>query len=74
QAEDQPSSSAPLPSSSHPLVISATVASESTPIAETTTHHTSPSPEPDTEPTEHIFEQASPEHQPLSPRQDTEVP
>ncbi|GJS42449.1 hypothetical protein Tco_0567492 [Tanacetum coccineum] len=46
QAEDQPSSFAPLPSSSHPPVIS----------------------------TEHIFEQPSPEHQPLSPRQETEVP
>ncbi|GJR74040.1 hypothetical protein Tco_0086405 [Tanacetum coccineum] len=74
QAEDQPSSSAPLPSSSHPPVISATIASEPTPVAEPTTHHTSPSPEPDNEPTEHIFEQPSPEHQPLSPRQETEVP
>ncbi|GJW27288.1 hypothetical protein Tco_0041099 [Tanacetum coccineum] len=43
QAEDQPSSSEPLPSLSHPH-------------------------------TEHIFEQPSPEHQPLSPRQETEVP
>ncbi|GJT91525.1 putative ribonuclease H-like domain-containing protein [Tanacetum coccineum] len=74
QAEDQPSSSAPLPSSSHPPVISATLASEPTPVAEPTTHHTSPSPEPDDEQTEHIFEQPSPEHQPLSPRQETEVP
>ncbi|GJU43981.1 hypothetical protein Tco_1201247 [Tanacetum coccineum] len=74
QAEDQPSSFAPLPSSSHPHVISATIASEPTPIAEPTTHHTSPSPEPDTEHTEHIFEQPSPKHQPLSPRQETEVP
>ncbi|GJZ23734.1 putative ribonuclease H-like domain-containing protein [Tanacetum coccineum] len=74
QAEDQPSSSKPLPSSSHPHVISATIASEPTPIAEPTTHHTSPSPEPDNEPTEHIFEQPSPEHQPLSPRQETAVP
>ncbi|GJW99193.1 hypothetical protein Tco_0181001 [Tanacetum coccineum] len=41
---------------------------------EPTTHHTSPSPEPDDEQTEHIFEQPSPEHQPLSPRQETEVP
>ncbi|GKD22319.1 hypothetical protein Tco_1224022 [Tanacetum coccineum] len=73
QAEDQPSSSAPLPSSSHPPVISATIASEPTPVAEPTTHHTSPSPEPDNEHTEHIFEQPSPEHQPLSPRQETEV-
>ncbi|GJX08735.1 hypothetical protein Tco_0196667 [Tanacetum coccineum] len=74
QAEDQPSSSAPLPSSSHPPVISATIASEPTPVAEPTTQHSSPSPEPDNEPTEHIFEQPSPEHQPLSPRQETEVP
>ncbi|GJV86317.1 hypothetical protein Tco_1530255 [Tanacetum coccineum] len=65
QAKDQPSSSEPLPSSSHPPVISATIASEPTPVAEPTTHHTSP--EPDNEPTEHIFEQPSPEHQPLSP-------
>ncbi|GJU75249.1 hypothetical protein Tco_1272319 [Tanacetum coccineum] len=74
QAEDQPSSSEPLPSSSHPPVISATLASKPTPVAEPTTHHTSPSPEPDDEQTEHIFEQPSPEHQPLSPRQETEVP
>ncbi|GJT36677.1 putative ribonuclease H-like domain-containing protein [Tanacetum coccineum] len=54
QAEDQPSSSAPLPSSSHPPVISGTIASEPTPVAEPTTHHTSPSPEHDNEPTEHL--------------------
>ncbi|GJU99353.1 hypothetical protein Tco_1328624 [Tanacetum coccineum] len=74
QAEDQPSSSAPLLSSSHPPVISATIASEPTPVAEPTTHNTSPSPEPDNEHTEYIFEQPSPEHQPLSPRQETAVP
>ncbi|GJZ32961.1 putative ribonuclease H-like domain-containing protein, partial [Tanacetum coccineum] len=74
QVEDQPSSSAPLTSSSHPPVISATITSEPTPVAETTTHHTSPSPELDNEPTEHIFEQPSPEHQPLSPRQEPVVP
>ncbi|GKD87403.1 hypothetical protein Tco_1358557, partial [Tanacetum coccineum] len=34
QAEDQPSSSAPLPSSSYSPVISATIASEPTPVAE----------------------------------------
>ncbi|GKG62799.1 hypothetical protein Tco_0636530, partial [Tanacetum coccineum] len=48
--------------------------SEPTPAAEPTTHHTSPLPEPDNEPNEHIFEQPSPEHQPLSPRQETAVP
>ncbi|GJZ35861.1 hypothetical protein Tco_0581678 [Tanacetum coccineum] len=76
QAEDQPSSSAPLPSSSHPPVISATIASKPTPVAEPTTHHTSPLPEPDNEHTVCTlsFEQPSPEHQPLSPRQETEVP
>ncbi|GKB21044.1 hypothetical protein Tco_0854967 [Tanacetum coccineum] len=68
QAEDQPLSSAPLPSSSYLPVISATLASEPTPVAEPTTHHPSPSPEPDDEQTEHIFEQPSPEHQPLLPR------
>ncbi|GJV71874.1 ribonuclease H-like domain-containing protein [Tanacetum coccineum] len=73
QAKDQPSSSAPLPSSSHPPMISATLASEPTPVAEPTTHHPSPSPESDNEQTEHIFEQPSLEHQPLSPRQKTEV-
>ncbi|GJY23743.1 ribonuclease H-like domain-containing protein [Tanacetum coccineum] len=72
QAKDQPSSSAPLPSSSHPPMISATLASEPTPVAEPTTHHPSPSPESDNEQTEHIFEQPSLEHQPLSPRQETE--
>ncbi|GJX04936.1 retrovirus-related pol polyprotein from transposon TNT 1-94, partial [Tanacetum coccineum] len=74
QAKDQPSSSEPLSSSSHLPVISATIASEPTPVAEPTTHHTSPSPEPDNEPTEHIFEQPSPNHQPLSPRHETAVP
>ncbi|GJW11608.1 hypothetical protein Tco_1577435 [Tanacetum coccineum] len=73
QAEDQPSSFEPLPSSFHPPVISATIAFEPTLIAEPTTHHTSPSPGPDNEPTEHIFEQPSPKHQPLSPRLETEV-
>ncbi|GJS03933.1 hypothetical protein Tco_0320441 [Tanacetum coccineum] len=58
QAEDQPSSSEPLPSTSHP-----------TPVPEPTTHPTSPSPEPDNEPTEHTFDQPSTEHQPLTTRQ-----
>ncbi|GJR24637.1 hypothetical protein Tco_0973164 [Tanacetum coccineum] len=74
QAVDQPSPSKPLPSSSHPLVLSATTESEPTPVAEPTPHPKSPSPEPDSEPIEHTFEQPSPEHQPLSPRQETEVP
>ncbi|GKF98525.1 hypothetical protein Tco_0297308 [Tanacetum coccineum] len=68
QAVDQPSSSEPLPSSSHPPVISVTTESEPTPIAESTPHPKLPSPEPDSEPFEHTFEQPSPEHQPLSPR------
>ncbi|GJX99846.1 hypothetical protein Tco_0356865 [Tanacetum coccineum] len=74
QAVDQPSSSAPLPSSSHPPVLSATTESEPTPVTDPTPHPTSPSPDPDSEPIEHTFEQPSPEHQPLSPRQETEVP
>ncbi|GJU91625.1 hypothetical protein Tco_1304048 [Tanacetum coccineum] len=74
QAVDQPSPSEPLPSSSHPPVLSATTESEPTPVAEPTPHPKSPSPEPDSEPIEHTFEQPSPEHQPLSPRQETEVP
>ncbi|GKA31254.1 hypothetical protein Tco_0717559 [Tanacetum coccineum] len=56
------------------MSLSATLASEPTPVAELTTHHTSPSPEPDDAQTEYNFEQPSPEHQPLSPRQETEVP
>ncbi|GJR76487.1 hypothetical protein Tco_0088852 [Tanacetum coccineum] len=40
----------------------------------TITPPTSLTPEPDSEPIEHTFEQPSPEHQPLSPRQETEVP
>ncbi|GKG49122.1 hypothetical protein Tco_0515574 [Tanacetum coccineum] len=48
QAEDQPSSSEPLPSTSHPTPVA-----EPTPVPEPTTHLTSPSPEPDNEPTEH---------------------
>ncbi|GJV38758.1 hypothetical protein Tco_1417198 [Tanacetum coccineum] len=63
QAEDQPSSSEPLPSTSHP-----------TPVPEPTTHPTSPLPEPDNEYTEHTFEQPSTEHQPLSPRQEPKAP
>ncbi|GKE94140.1 hypothetical protein Tco_1578995 [Tanacetum coccineum] len=73
QAEDQPSSFEPLLSLSQPPVISATIVSEPTLVAEPTTHHTSPSLEPDNEPTEYIFEQPSPEHQPLSPRQETKI-
>ncbi|GJT43877.1 hypothetical protein Tco_0952592, partial [Tanacetum coccineum] len=42
--------------------------------AEQLTHPTSLTPEPDNEPIEHTFEQPSPEHQPLLPRQETEVP
>ncbi|GKG27297.1 hypothetical protein Tco_0403000, partial [Tanacetum coccineum] len=68
QAVDQPSSSAPLPSSSHLPVLSATTESEPTPVAEQITHPISPLPEPDSEPIEHTFEQPSPKHQPLSPR------
>ncbi|GJR23517.1 hypothetical protein Tco_0972044 [Tanacetum coccineum] len=74
QAVDQPSPSEPLPSSSHPHVLSATTESEPTPVAEQITHPTSLTPEPASEPIEHTFEQPSPEHQPLSPRQETEVP
>ncbi|GJU93008.1 hypothetical protein Tco_1317764 [Tanacetum coccineum] len=48
--------------------------SEPTPVAEPTPHPKSPSPEPNSEPIEHTFEQPSPEHQPLSPRQVIRVP
>ncbi|GKE31162.1 hypothetical protein Tco_1450484, partial [Tanacetum coccineum] len=74
QAVTQPSPSEPLPSSSPPPVISATTESEPTPVAESTTHPNSLSPEPDNEPIEHTFEQPSSEHQPLSPRQETKIP
>ncbi|GJT60216.1 putative ribonuclease H-like domain-containing protein [Tanacetum coccineum] len=74
QAVDQPSSYAPLPSSSHPLVLSETTESEPIPVTNPTPHPTSPSLDPDSEPIEYTFEQPSPEHQPLSPRQETEVP
>ncbi|GJU21644.1 hypothetical protein Tco_1154986 [Tanacetum coccineum] len=74
QAVTQPSPSEPLPSSSPPPVISATTESEPTPVAESTSHPNSLSPEPDNEPIEHTFEQPSSEHQPLSPRQETEIP
>ncbi|GJY02445.1 putative reverse transcriptase domain-containing protein [Tanacetum coccineum] len=73
-AVTQPSPSEPLPSSSPPPVISATTESEPTPVAESTSHPNSLSPEPDNEPIEHTFEQPSSEHQPLSPRQETEIP
>ncbi|GJV18255.1 hypothetical protein Tco_1363578 [Tanacetum coccineum] len=74
QAVDQPSPSEPLPSSSHPPVMYATTEFEPTLVAEPTPHPKSPSPEPHCKPIEHTFEQPSPEHQPLSPIQDTEVP
>ncbi|GJW44849.1 hypothetical protein Tco_0073648 [Tanacetum coccineum] len=74
QAVDQLSSSEPLPCSSHPPVISVTTESEPTPVAEPTLHPRSRLPEPNSEPIEHTFEQPSPEHQPLSPIQETEVP
>ncbi|GJZ47134.1 putative ribonuclease H-like domain-containing protein, partial [Tanacetum coccineum] len=69
QAVDQP-----LPSSSHPPVISATTESEPTPVVEPTPHPKSPLPEPDSEPIKHTFKQPSLKHQPLSPIQETEVP
>ncbi|GJU94493.1 hypothetical protein Tco_1319249 [Tanacetum coccineum] len=74
QAVDQPSPSKPLPSSSHPPVISATTESEPTPVAEPIPYPKSLSPEPDSVPIEHTFKQPSPEHQPLSPIQDTKGP
>ncbi|GKE93246.1 hypothetical protein Tco_1574341, partial [Tanacetum coccineum] len=74
QAVTQPSPSAPLPSSSPPPVIFATTESEPTPVAESTSHHNSLSPEPDNEPIEHTFKQTSSKHQPLSPRHETEIP
>ncbi|GJR97935.1 hypothetical protein Tco_0270109 [Tanacetum coccineum] len=75
-AEDQPSSSALLAISSHPPVISVTLASEPTPVAEPTTHHTSPFfffTEPDMNKLSHL-EQHHVNTKPLSPRQETEVP
>ncbi|GJU39179.1 hypothetical protein Tco_1192136 [Tanacetum coccineum] len=64
----------PLLSSSHPPIISATTESEPTHVAEPTPHPKLPSTEPNSEPFEQTFEQPSPEHQPLSPRQETGVP
>ncbi|GJZ62623.1 ribonuclease H-like domain-containing protein [Tanacetum coccineum] len=74
QVVTQPSPFEPLPSSSPPPVISATTKSEPTPVAESTPHPNSLSPELYNEPIEHTFEQPSSEHQPLSPRQETEIP
>ncbi|GJW60610.1 hypothetical protein Tco_0109945 [Tanacetum coccineum] len=74
QAMTQPSPSKPLPSSSPPPVISAITGSEPTPVVESTSHTNSLSPEPDNEPIEHTFEQPSSEHQPLLPKQETEIP
>ncbi|GKG38028.1 hypothetical protein Tco_0457251, partial [Tanacetum coccineum] len=59
----------PLPSTSHPTPVA-----EPTPVPEPTTHLTSPSPEPDNEPTKHTFDQPSTEHQPLLPRQEPQAP
>ncbi|GJU59728.1 hypothetical protein Tco_1237494 [Tanacetum coccineum] len=60
--------------SSPPPVISAITGSEPTPVVESTSHTNSLSPEPDNEPIEHTFEQPSSEHQPLLPKQETEIP
>ncbi|GKD37020.1 hypothetical protein Tco_1257227, partial [Tanacetum coccineum] len=73
RAVTQPSPYEPLPSSSPPPVIFATTESEPTPVAKLTTHLNSLSLEPGNEPIEHTFEQPSSEHQPLSPRQETET-
>ncbi|GKA86708.1 hypothetical protein Tco_0808419 [Tanacetum coccineum] len=74
QAVDQPSPSELLPSSSHPPVLSATTEPEPILVAEQITYPTLLTPKPDSEPIEHTFEQPSPEHQPLSPRLETEFP
>ncbi|GKD22999.1 hypothetical protein Tco_1224702 [Tanacetum coccineum] len=74
QVVTQPSPSEPLPSSSPLPMISATTESKATPVAESTTHPNSLTPEPDNEPIEHTFEQPSSEHQPLSPRQEPKIP
>ncbi|GJR07113.1 hypothetical protein Tco_0530097 [Tanacetum coccineum] len=74
QAVTQPSFSKPLPSSSQPHVISTTTESEPIPVAEPTTHPKSLSHELENEPIEHTFEEPSPEHQPLSPKHETEIP
>ncbi|GKC73138.1 putative ribonuclease H-like domain-containing protein [Tanacetum coccineum] len=68
QAVDQPSLFKPLPSLSHPPIISSTTEREPTPVAEPPPHPKSPSPEHENESTEHTFEQPSPDHHPLSPR------
>ncbi|GKF00891.1 hypothetical protein Tco_0027814 [Tanacetum coccineum] len=67
------SSTVPPPPTSQPAPPETTTI-PSTPIPEPTTHLTSPSTEPDNEPTEHTFDQPSTEHQPLSPRQELESP
>ncbi|GJZ35779.1 putative ribonuclease H-like domain-containing protein [Tanacetum coccineum] len=64
-----PASSKPLPSH-----LTLTLYQNPTPVPEPPTHPTSPSPEPDNEPTKHTFDQPSPEHQPLSPRKEPEAP
>ncbi|GJZ65516.1 hypothetical protein Tco_0622212, partial [Tanacetum coccineum] len=75
QAVDQPSLSEPLPFTSHPSVISEPIpVFEPTHVDEPTPHPKSFSPKPDNKPIEHTFEQPLLEHQPLSPRQETEVP
>ncbi|GKD06676.1 hypothetical protein Tco_1181650 [Tanacetum coccineum] len=75
QAVDQPSPSEPLPSTSHPYVISEPIpVFEPTHVDEPTPHPKSFSPESDNKPIKHTFEQPLPEHQPLLPRQETKVP
>ncbi|GJS76611.1 hypothetical protein Tco_0726492 [Tanacetum coccineum] len=54
---DQPSPSEPLPSSSHPPVLSATTESEPTLVAEQITHPTSLTPEPNNSTHPHVAEE-----------------
>ncbi|GJR94842.1 hypothetical protein Tco_0267016 [Tanacetum coccineum] len=57
QTVDQPSPSEPLPTSSHPPVISATTKSEPTLVAESIAHLTSLTPEPDNPTHPHVAEE-----------------
>ncbi|GJX39269.1 putative ribonuclease H-like domain-containing protein [Tanacetum coccineum] len=72
--QSQPSSSTvPPPPTSQPAPTESTTIPP-TPVTETTSEPSSPSPAPEHETMEHPFEQLSPEHQPSSPRHESAIP
>ncbi|GKD95287.1 hypothetical protein Tco_1375124, partial [Tanacetum coccineum] len=73
-SQSQPSSSiVPPPPTSQPAPTESPIIPP-TPVTETTSESSSPSPAPEHEIMKHPFEQLSPEHQPSSPRYESAIP